>query len=175
MNIPNLLTIMRLCIVPFFGYYMFIENYKLAVVLFLLGGLTDILDGYIARKYNIVTPWGKVADPVADKLMQVTALLILTIQDKVPLFLLIIVIAKELSLIFGGIFLYKKDNFVVSANWYGKAGTVLFYLAIVMVMFNMPFGKQAVIFAVLFALYVFIMYSLDFKRIRNESKTRINE
>lgn len=172
MNIPNILTLIRLALVPLFGYLMLTQQYKLAVLVFLLGGATDILDGYIARKYDMITPWGKVADPLADKLMQLTAIIVLTFQDKIPLIFLIIVMAKEIFLVIGGIFLYKKDNYVVSANWYGKVGTVIFYLAIVMIIFELPFGKEAFLFAVFFTLFVFIMYSIDFRKIRVESKVR---
>lgn len=169
MNIPNLLTVLRFILIPLFGYNLYIGNYYVAVALFLFGGITDVLDGYIARKYNLITPWGKVADPLADKLMQITALVMLTLQSKIPAMILIIVVAKEAFMVAGGIFLYKKDNFVVSANWYGKAATVIFYLAIIMAIFNVPFSKFFVTFAVLFTLFAFFMYSLDFRKIRNDS------
>jgi len=81
--------------IPFFGYYLYNERYTVAVILFLLAGVTDVLDGIIARKFNMVTSFGKLADPLADKLMQLTALTILTIQDIIPLPVLIIVVAKS--------------------------------------------------------------------------------
>lgn len=172
MNLPNLLTIIRFILIPVFGYYLYIQNYYIAVTLFVLGGITDVLDGYIARKYNMVTPWGKVADPVADKLMQITALVMLTLQSKIPSVILIVVVAKEAFMVAGGIFLYKKDNFVVSAHWYGKVATVLFYLAIITAMFNVAFSKVFVTIAVLFTLFAFFMYSLDFRKIRIDSEKK---
>jgi len=165
-NIPNILTVIRFILVPFFGYFMYTKSYKAAVALFIIAGATDILDGYIARKYNLITPWGKVADPLADKLMQLTALLMLTINDKMPPVVLIVVLAKEIFMVAGGILLYKKENFVVSANWYGKAATVIFYLAIIMVISNLPYANAVVLFAVIFTLFAFFMYSLTFRKIR---------
>lgn len=172
MNIPNILTVIRLLIIPVFGYYLFKGPgyYTFAVFLFLLAGLTDILDGYIARKFNMVTSWGKLADPVADKLMQITALIILTIQQKIPTVILIIVIAKEAFMGLGSILLYKKENFVVSANWYGKMATVVFYFAIIMIIFNEPFSNVFIVVAVLATLFAFVMYSRTYRSIRRDPK-----
>lgn len=129
-NIPNLLTLLRLIIVPFVGYFLYFENYIPATILFAFGGFTDILDGYIARKYNLVTKWGKVFDPMADKLMQITALVFLGMHHFIPIVVLIIVVIKESLMLAGGIMLYKKGKTVMGANWYGKLATVIFYFAI---------------------------------------------
>lgn len=168
-NIPNILTVIRFFLVPVFGYSMYTQHYVAAAIIFTVAGLTDILDGYIARKYNLITSWGKVADPLADKLMQLTALLMLTLINKIPSIVIIIVLAKELFMVAGGILLYKKENFVVSANWYGKAATVIFYFAIIMLIFNISYAKEVVFFAVIFTLFAFLMYSLDFRRVRTDS------
>ena len=119
---------------PIFGYYLYVQAYKIAIIIFIIAGITDVLDGYIARKKNIVTKWGKLADPLADKLMQLTALVMLTYQKILPAIFLIIMLIKELSMVAGSIKLYKMDNVVVSANWYGKFATVVFYIAIVVTM-----------------------------------------
>jgi cardiolipin synthase len=139
---------------------------------------TDVLDGYIARKYNLVTSLGKIADPLADKLMQITALIILSSWglDKIPIWLIAIILAKEILLGVGAIILYKQDNFVVSANWYGKMVTVVFYLAIIMLIFDKPFGSWMLIgkpfnrlfflLAVLAALFAFFMYVRSYLKIK---------
>lgn len=132
MNLPNILTLIRFIMVPFLGYYLYLENYKLSMIIFLLAGLTDILDGYIARKYNMVTKWGKFADPLADKLIQTMVLAMLTINEVIPSPLLIVLVTKELLLGVGAIILYKKD-IVLSSNWYGKFATVIFYIAVVII------------------------------------------
>ncbi len=130
-NIPNILTALRLVIVPVLGYSMHSERYTLAMILFALGGITDVVDGYIARKFNMITKWGKFFDPLADKLMQITALTFLVIKDFIPIVVLIIVVLKELLMLIGGILLYTKGKTVIGANWYGKLATVIFYFAII--------------------------------------------
>ncbi len=129
-NIPNLLTLIRLIVVPILGYFLYFEAYVPAMILFAFGGFTDVLDGYIARKYNLITKWGKFFDPLADKLMQITALVFLVMRGFIPIIVLVIVIIKEALMLTGGIMLYRKGKTVIGANWYGKLATVLFYFAI---------------------------------------------
>ena len=175
MNIPNAITVVRFCLIPFFGYYLYIgqfdkKYYIVAVILFILGGITDILDGYIARKFNLITSFGKLADPVADKLMQITALVLLTMQDRIPPIVLIIVLAKEIFMGIGSILLYKQENFVVSANWYGKMATVVFHIAIIIAIFSERFSHVFVLIAVFSTLFAFFMYSLDYRKIKSYNK-----
>jgi len=173
-NIPNILTVVRFFLVPIFGYYLYQGAYLVAVCLFLLAGITDILDGYIARKLDMVTSWGKLADPLADKLMQITALVILTLQYLIPLIILIIFVAKESAMILGTVFLYKKRNVVVSANWYGKAATVIFYITVLSIIIAKATGIYTqfagilIAVALISALYAFFMYTWQFARIRKE-------
>ncbi len=129
-NIPNLLTLLRLLIVPVLGYFLYVGKYFPAMFLFAFGGFTDVLDGYIARKYNLITKWGKFFDPLADKLMQITALVFLVLHNYIPIIVLIVVIVKESLMLAGGIMLYRKGKTVIGANWYGKMATVIFYFAI---------------------------------------------
>ncbi|HEX3029343.1 MAG TPA: CDP-diacylglycerol--glycerol-3-phosphate 3-phosphatidyltransferase [Clostridia bacterium] len=180
MNIPNILTILRFLLVPVFGYYMYDEKYLIAIVLFLVAGLTDVLDGYIARRFNMITAWGKLADPAADKLMQITALIMLTYKRFLPIEVIIIVLAKELFMIIGSVKLLRKDKVVVSANWYGKLATVIFYAAIIMtIIVNMERLEIAyrnilvgifVTIAVLATLFAFVMYTFEYRRFRDGSK-----
>lgn len=170
MNIPNILTVVRFVIIPVFAYYLYLGSgyYIVAVSLFLLAGLTDFLDGFIARKYNMITSFGKLADPLADKLLQITALFILTFQGKIPWIILFIIILKEGFMATGGILLYKRENYVVSSNWYGKVATVIFYFAIVMIIFNAPYSDVYIIIAALSALFAFFMYVLAYKKIKDK-------
>lgn len=168
MNVPNILTAVRFVLIPIFAYYLITGRYSTAVFLFLLGGLTDILDGFIARKFNLITSWGKLADPLADKLMQITALVILTIiKGVIPPELLAIVVAKEIFMGIGSILLYKQKNYVVSANWYGKLATVVFYFAIIMIIFRAPYSSVYIWVAVIATLFAFFMYTRTFQSIKN--------
>ncbi len=152
--------------VPVFGYFFLKGEYLLAVVMFLTASLTDILDGYIARKYGMITSWGKLADPLADKMMQLTALVLLTIRDKIPGAILAIFMIKEALMVIGGILLYKKEKFVVSSNWYGKLATVIFHFAIIMLVFDAPYGMVYILVALTATLFAFIMYFIRYRRIR---------
>lgn len=129
-HIPNALTIVRFLLIPFILFYIFTGNYILAFIFFTISGITDVVDGFIARKFNLISNFGKLMDPLADKLTQIATLTSLVIIDIIPIWILIIVLAKEFIMIVGASFLYGKDV-VVYSRWYGKAATVLFYLAIV--------------------------------------------
>ena len=174
MNVPNILTAIRFVLIPIFAYYLITGSYYMAVFLFLLGGLTDVLDGFIARKFNLITSWGKLADPLADKLMQITALVILTIKGFIPRELLAIVIAKEIFMAIGSILLYKQKNYVVSANWYGKMATVVFYFAIIMIIFKAPFSSIYIWAAVIATLFAFVMCVRTFQTIKNADGRKQN-
>ena len=129
-HVPNALTVVRFLLIPFILFYIFTGNYILAFIFFTISGLTDIADGFIARKFNLVSNFGKLMDPLADKLTQIATLTSLVITDIIPIWILIIVLAKEFIIIVGASFLYGKDV-VVYSRWYGKLATVLFYVAIV--------------------------------------------
>lgn len=172
MNLPNIITTLRFALIPLFIKIFFssLERSLLySILIFLLAGITDILDGYVARKYNIITKWGQAMDPLADKLMQLTVLVCFTIKQFIPLWVIIIYGIKEFLMIFGGIFLYaKKDKMVLPANSYGKLATVVFYIAILAVAFNFAYAKLLIIIAVLFALYAFVQYAvIGIKHIKN--------
>ena len=129
-HIPNALTIIRFLLIPFILFYIFTGNYILAFIFFTLSGITDIADGCIARKYNLISNFGKLMDPLADKLTQIATLTSLVVVDIIPLWILVIVLCKEFIMICGASFLYGKDV-VVYSKWYGKLSTVLLYVAIV--------------------------------------------
>lgn len=129
-HIPNALTILRFILIPFIIVYIVKDKYLEAFIFLTLSGLTDVLDGTIARKFNFITNFGKLIDPLADKMTQVAILVTLALKDVIPMWILMIVFIKEFVMIAGASFLYGKE-LVVSSKWYGKLTTVLFYLAIV--------------------------------------------
>lgn len=141
--IPNALTILRLLLIPFIVLYIFSGNYILAFVFFTISGLTDIADGFIARKFNLVSNFGKLMDPLADKLTQIATLTSLVITNIIPIWILLIVLLKEFFMIVGASFLYGKDV-VVYSKWYGKLATVLFYVAIVVSLLAKQFNLMGI-------------------------------
>lgn len=130
-HIPNILTIIRFLLIPFIVFCIFNSQFIWAFVFFTISGITDVADGFIARKFNLVSNFGKLMDPLADKLTQISTLASLVIVGIIPLWILIIVLVKEFIMIVGASFLYGKDV-VVYSRWYGKLATVLFYVAIVL-------------------------------------------
>ena len=129
-HIPNALTILRFLLIPIIIIYIVQDKYIEAFVYLTISGLTDVLDGFIARKYNFITNFGKLVDPLADKATQVAILVTLALKDIIPMWILIVVFLKEFIMVDGASFLYGKE-LVVSSKWFGKLSTVLFYLAIV--------------------------------------------
>lgn len=162
-HIPNILTIIRFLLIPVILVAIFANNYLLAFVIFTISGLTDILDGFIARKFNLISNFGKLMDPLADKLTQIALLCALTIKSIIPIWILIIVLLKELIMVTGASFLYGK-NVVVYSRWYGKLATVLFYIAIVSSLltkqFNLSYSIDTPIYylALITTVFALIMY-----------------
>ena len=129
-HVPNILTIIRFLLIPLIIVLAIRDDYIGTIIVLSISGITDILDGYIARKYNFISDFGKLMDPLADKATQVTLLAVLTIQKIIPIWIIAIVLLKEFIMVSGASFLYGKE-LVVSSKWYGKLSTVLFYIAIV--------------------------------------------
>lgn len=170
-NIPNILTIIRFILIPFIFTSVVNNDYLAALIIFTISAITDILDGYIARKYNYITDLGKLIDPLADKLTQVSLLLSLSILKILPWWIFAIVFIKECVMVISASLLYKRKDVVVYSKWYGKLATVLFYLAIVVSLIvnqfhvKMPFRIDLYLYylAILATIFSLIMYSIKFK------------
>ena len=150
-QIPNILTIFRFILIPFIVLNLVYDSYIAAFIIFTISGLTDILDGVIARKFNFITNFGKLIDPLADKCTQIITLGTLAIKDIIPMWIIIIVVLKEFIMVAGASFLYGKE-LVVSSRWYGKLATVLFYIAIVCSLFIKQFD-----FSFDFSIYIYYL------------------
>ena len=128
MNLPNKLTILRVILIPFFVVLMLFDitgaaDKWIALVIFCVASLTDMLDGKIARKYNLVTNFGKFMDPLADKLLVCTALICLTSMNRLNVIVVLVIIAREF--IISGFRLVASDNgIVIAASYWGKFKTV---------------------------------------------------
>ena len=174
-HLPNILTIIRFLLIPLILYFIFTGNYLFAFVFFTVSGITDIADGCIARKFNLISNFGKLMDPLADKLTQISVLAALVIVKIIPVWILAIVLLKEFTRVVGASFLYGQDV-VVYSRWYGKLATVLFYLAIVVSLLLSKFNLTGIwsnldmflyyiaLIATVFALimYVLTLYNKGF-------------
>ena len=123
MNLPNKLTIFRVILIPFFVVLLLFDitayDKWIALAIFIIASLTDFLDGHIARKYNLVTNFGKFMDPLADKLLVCSAMICLVELARIPAWVVIIIIAREF--IISGFRLVASDNgVVIAASYWGK-------------------------------------------------------
>ena len=132
LNIPNILTIIRMALIPVFITLYYNGLTTLAFAVYVAACVTDAVDGYLARRLNQVTAFGKLMDPLADKLMQLSMMLCLASTGYMPLWVLLVLLGKEIVMVTGGTLLFKRDV-VVMSNWSGKVATVLLILAIVAV------------------------------------------
>ena len=165
--VPNALTIIRFLLIPIIVISIFNGNYIIAFIFFTISGITDIADGFIARKFNLISNFGKLMDPLADKLTQICTIASLTLIHMIPIGILAIVLLKEFIMVAGASFLYGKDV-VVYSKWYGKLATVLFYLAIVFSLLINQFKLESIwsnldlwlfylaLFATVFSLLMYI-------------------
>lgn len=143
MNLPNKLTIVRVLMIPFFVISLMIQGgtvplYRyIAAAIFMIASFTDFLDGSIARKYNLVTNFGKFMDPLADKLLVCSALICMIQLQQLPAWYVIIIISREF--IISGFRLVASDNgVVIAASYWGKFKTVSQMITIILLILNIP-------------------------------------
>lgn len=133
MNLPNKLTMFRVILIPFFIVFLLVPitsvDKWIALTIFIVASLTDLLDGHIARKYHLVTNFGKFMDPLADKLLVCSALICLIELDRIPSWMVIIIIAREF--VISGFRLIASDNgVVIAASYWGKFKTTFQMIAV---------------------------------------------
>lgn len=168
MNLPNKLTILRIVIIPLFVLFLYVDigdnvNSYIAALLFIVASLTDLLDGKIARKYNLVTNFGKFMDPLADKLLVCSALIALVDIEKLAGWIVIIIIARDF--IINGLRVLAADNgIVIAASYWGKLKTTCQMIMIVLLIVDLDIPYMYVInnFFVYIALILTIISLFDY-------------
>lgn len=133
LTVPNVLTLLRIILSPVFAVLYLNKYYVSAAIVLVLSGLTDVLDGIIARKFDLITTLGKILDPIADKLTQAIIIVCLTInhyndENSLLIFVLILLFAKEFTMMLGAIVLFKSGTRPSESKWWGKLGTVMVYV-----------------------------------------------
>lgn len=146
LNLPNKLTLIRVFMIPLFVLFMYLPFGAariIALIIFIAASLTDTADGYIARKYRLITDFGKFMDPLADKLLVCAALICLVRTGDLPAWIVIIIISREF--IISGFRLIAADNgLVIAASWWGKTKTICQMVMIIFVLLNLQ-GNVAVL------------------------------
>ena len=167
MNLPNKLTILRVIMIPFFVAALLYDgganqNMRyVAAALFIIASLTDMLDGKIARKYNLVTNFGKFMDPLADKLLVCSALICMIELRELPAWMVIIIISREF--IISGFRLVASDNgIVIAANYWGKFKTTFQMIGVVLLIFNIPALSTLTTIIVWIALALTVISLVDY-------------
>ena len=167
MNLPNKLTTLRVIMIPFFVFFFLWqngENYTfrmIALALFIIASLTDLLDGKIARKYNLVTNFGKFMDPLADKLLVCSALICLIELNALPAWMVIVIISREF--IISGFRLIASDNgVVIAASYWGKFKTTFQMVSVVLLILDIPALAFVTTICVWIALVLTIVSLVDY-------------
>ena len=167
MNLPNKLTILRVIMIPFFVAALLYDgganqNMRyVAAALFIIASLTDMLDGKIARKYNLVTNFGKFMDPLADKLLVCSALICMIGLRELPAWMVIIIISREF--IISGFRLVASDNgVVIAASYWGKFKTTFQMIGVVLLIFNIPALSTLTTIIVWIALALTVISLVDY-------------
>ena len=185
LTIPNLLSAFRILLVPaFIVSYLYMDSGESfafwPVIILLVSGITDLFDGMIARRFNQVSDLGKMLDPVADKLTQISVLVCLTIRFRemwALWLLLILYVVKEFSIMVGGLVMLKgKRQEVPQAKWFGKLSTFEFYTAMLLLLAFPQMPEWLIsVFALLtaaLAIFSLIMYVIAFFGKKSEQETR---
>ena len=135
-TIPNILSLIRICLIPLIAWlYLGKQDYILAGIFVLISGLTDIVDGFIARTFNMISDVGKVLDPVADKATQAVVMILLAFSFPLMLIPICVLAVKEIFMLITGYMIIKKCDIVLGAEWHGKAATVMLSITMALHLF----------------------------------------
>lgn len=182
MTVPNIISIIRILLSVVFCVFYFSPSLRpISFFIMLISGGSDLLDGYIARRFNQVSNIGKILDPISDKLFQLSTIICFLLSDIIDLWLVIIILAKEAIMIIGGIVFYKKTHAIIPSKWYGKLSSCLFFLAF-MVAFLVQQNSQVslmervtvtlfFLFAIIVSIYAMLNYIIIAVKINKSLET----
>ena len=167
MNVPNSLTSMRFILSPVYVFCFFQSNAYIAISIVVIAGLTDILDGYLARRYKLVTQLGAVLDPLADKVFMISVVITFMIAQNISWILGLLICLREVIMIAIGVVLRWRTVHVLPADIYGKVTTTLYYCSFLMVLLAYHTNQQnniSILIPFLVSLQVSIHYTRELLR-----------
>ncbi len=174
-NIPNVLSLVRLALIPLFAWLYLDDEGNLywAMLVLLFSGLTDVVDGFVARRFNQITEIGKLLDPLADKLTQLAVLICLSVRYTELVPLMVICLVKEVLQIVGGVLLLSRYEVVRGSRWFGKISTFTFYGAMLAIVLwnDMPRPVLLALIALVAVtmLFSFFAYMRVYLKLRREA------
>ena len=167
-NLPNTLTMGRFFLIPIY-FLVFFSNLgwhkQLAFFVLLLAGLTDIADGYVARKYKMITPMGIMLDPLVDKMMMISVFFSFLISGLISWWAATTFFIRDIGMIIGSAIYHYQEKKFIPANFYGKLSTILLYISFLFILFGFPHGQQYLWGVIFFSfltsmIYLFITVNL---------------
>lgn len=192
-TIPNIICLVRILLITPFVEFFLDGQYEYAALVIIISGLSDCLDGFIARKFNQESELGKILDPLADKLTVLAVGICLAIIQPLFLPIMVILLIKDLFMLIGSSKVIKKGILVPKSKWYGKLGTVMFYVSVAFIVFNeimqnsydplvyIPEKVGLIISMVMLCItaavmiFAFVMYTFMFKEIMTQAKDMEND
>lgn len=176
LTVPNAMSVFRILVIPFFIYLALKGNIPGALIILALSGLSDALDGFVARRFNQITELGKMLDPLADKLTQGSVAICIAVRYPSICPLLFLLVTKELVMLYGACYLLKKKKKPCAAKWYGKLSTILFYVSIALIVVLDSFmhvteptfilvSTIALVVTAASMIYTFVRYAAIFREI----------
>lgn len=168
MNVPNLLTLCRFLLIPVYIAVFAAGHVEWAFVIVLAAGLTDILDGHIARTRGLITRAGEMLDPLADKSMMITVILSLMIAGYIPWFAAVPIFLRDAGMIVGSAIFHFRGKRTVPANAMGKVTTVLYYLAVLFIVLRLDFAIAYLWFVIAFSFVTSAIYIFKFQKLNRE-------
>ncbi len=175
-NIPNVLCYIRILLVPVFVYLFIKQLYWQSALIVVLASATDVIDGWIARHFNMITDWGKFIDPLADKLMQLAMLIMSVMKNPLVAILIALFLVKEIVMLIVGIYIYRKGDNLNGAMWCGKVCTVvldislLTIIALPLKLLTDSLVVTLIIVCSAFLILSFVVYMNAYKTLYKEMK-----
>ncbi len=178
-TLPNLLTYARVILIPFIVWtYLGLEKYNISAALIIVSGLTDCVDGFIARRFNMITDFGKIIDPIADKMTQIVVVACLAFRYRLMIVLVGVLLFKEFFVGIMGLLVLRATDVVDGSKWYGKLATILFYLVIVLLL-GVPMETKTadllIISCLIAMLLSLVLYTIRYTMILNGAHKKSNK
>ena len=173
LTIPNLFSFLRIILIIIAGCQLYNHNNINAFIIYLTAIITDFFDGFFARKLNQISELGKILDPLADKLMVISAVLILLLQHRMPLWFVLIVVIRDILILLGGVYAKTKIKFIIPSILIGKIAAVILMITFVLNILNFEYIIYFYCISAVLCVVSFIAYILNAKKIFNQNNIKL--